>query len=523
MNVRLQRAILGFVVLVLILGGLAVAFWPRAEAEEPASDVVEVPAPPAPAAVQRPASKAIDAPAPAPAVGAIGISVVDLEGQPVPRALVEVLGASRVPSQDTDDRGVVVFNDVPQGSWKIRVQAARFSMLTDGPVDVVARRRTELEATLEPLRSLLGKVVDPDGNGIDGAQVELWPEGAPGAITTSRTRNGGQFLVTGLEAGDYDVRATHPQFASSAQARARAGANEVVTLQLGAPGEIAGRVAVRGGTPPDKFHVTIERFVPKVGFEGLEARHYKPRVGAHGVFLLTGLAPGTYDLRTDPVGYGPGVAEAIKVHSGRRTDGVVIELSRGATVRGIVTDAGTREPIAGAEVRVSDAAVWGRNLPRERVLTDAQGAFVLNGLAPGRRGLRARSKGFVSTIRTVPDLMDGRTSVLNIELDPVAEGERPQVQFYGIGAVLESNPDGSVAIRELVDGGPGEAFGLQAGDTILQVDGKEAGALGLGRVVEAIRGEEDSTVELLVLRRGESTPFAVAVDRGSVRFDAGPH
>ena len=519
-NVRSPPVILAVLIaLCAVLGVCVWLLWPAAaldtapaKAPSPVAPATAAPAPPAPAPAAR-----------RPTTGGVVLAVVDLERRPVPDALVELLGSGRIEPVRTGSDGTAEFARVPAGPWKLRVQASRFSMLTEGPISVVAGETAEFEATLEPLRALLGQVSNPDGVGVDGAQVEFWPEGAPGVITTAQTRNGGQFLVTGLEAGPYLLRATHPHFAASVAQRAIAGAPEKIHVELGASGEILGKVLTPAGQVLQSFYVTIERFVPEVGIDGLEARHYRPRKGGHGLFLLTNLAPGRYDLRVDPPGFGPGAVADVRVFSGQRTEGVTIELSGGASLRGSVHDQASGEPIAGAEVRVSDAAVWGRNLPREAVRTDTDGEFLLEGLTPGRRGVRVRARGYVTSIVTVDGLQEGRETSMDVELEPQAAEGPPKVKFFGIGAVLKTEPDGSVAVREVVEGGPGAEFGLRAGDTILQVDGREASGLGLGRVVEAIRGEEDTTVLLLVRRRGESVPFEVSIERGQVKFDASPH
>lgn len=520
-NVRSPLVILGsLLLLVLLVGAIAVVgLWP---AGEPDVELRE-----APARVAAPPKGAAQ-PAPHPVTppplttGALGLAVVDDKGQPVAGAIVELVGAARMPSQETDIRGEVRFRAVPAGAWKVRVQATRFSMLEDGPVEVKPGKNAEFEATLQPLQILIGRVVDPDGNGKDGAQVEIWPEGNPGAITTARTRAGGTFLLRGLEAGSYLIRGTHPHFEASVAIRAPAGVREKIEVQLRQGGEILGRVETPDGATLERFHVTVERFVPEVGIEGLESKHYRPRPGAHGDFLLTNLAPGSYDLRVDPPGYGPGTVSGVRVSGGTRTDNVVIRLSAGGTIAGSVVDSATGKGIPGAEVRISDSTVWGRNLPRERVRADEEGEFVLSGITPGRRGLRVRASGYVTTIRTVEEVREGSESHIDVFLDP-SQGERAKVQFFGIGAVLKTNPDGTVAIRQVVEGGPGSRFGLKAGDVIVQVNGRDASSLGLGRVVEAIRGEEDTSVTLLVERRGESAPFEVSVDRGQVQFDARPH
>ena len=147
------------------------------------------------------------------------------------------------------------------------------------------------------------------------------------------------------------------------------------------------------------------------------------------------------------------------------------------------------------------------------------GNFAFQGVAEGRRSLRVRKEGYTSRIRAGLELGRGDVRDLEIALVPRAEGEEGQVEFFGIGAVLQTTPEGHVRIQSTLEGGPGSQFGLKANDTILRVDGEDVSSLGLGRTVELIRGEEGTAVTLEVQREGEPYPFEVGIDRGRVVFE----
>jgi carboxyl-terminal processing protease len=74
--------------------------------------------------------------------------------------------------------------------------------------------------------------------------------------------------------------------------------------------------------------------------------------------------------------------------------------------------------------------------------------------------------------------------------------------FVGIGAKLEQ--DGEYIIVETpLQGYPAEEAGLKAKDVIIKIDGQDAVGLSTAEAVKRIRGEEGTTVNLVVVRGGE--------------------
>ncbi|MBN1774413.1 MAG: PDZ domain-containing protein [Deltaproteobacteria bacterium] len=73
----------------------------------------------------------------------------------------------------------------------------------------------------------------------------------------------------------------------------------------------------------------------------------------------------------------------------------------------------------------------------------------------------------------------------------------------GIGAVLgHSSEEHRLVVREVPDDTPAAEAGLEPGDEILEIDGREVAALSVREVVAALRGEVGSRVRLRV-RRGD--------------------
>jgi carboxyl-terminal processing protease len=97
------------------------------------------------------------------------------------------------------------------------------------------------------------------------------------------------------------------------------------------------------------------------------------------------------------------------------------------------------------------------------------------------------------------------------------------VQFQGIGAVLHRGDDGSVAVREVLEDGPAAQSGLRAGDVIVRVDDVLAAKLGLGEVIDLIRGERGTEVRLEVQRGPAAQTHFLIIDRGRVSYQRRRH
>jgi carboxyl-terminal processing protease len=77
-------------------------------------------------------------------------------------------------------------------------------------------------------------------------------------------------------------------------------------------------------------------------------------------------------------------------------------------------------------------------------------------------------------------------------------------KYAGIGAVLSKDANsGAVSIANVYDGTPAQEVGLQKGDVIVSADGYVAAEYELSEFVQHIRGEEGTTVELVIVRDNE--------------------
>ncbi len=89
--------------------------------------------------------------------------------------------------------------------------------------------------------------------------------------------------------------------------------------------------------------------------------------------------------------------------------------------------------------------------------------------------------------------------------------------FQGIGAVLTQRPDSEYTIVESpIYGQPAVKAGVRAGDTIIEVDGKDIKGESLSKVVSRIRGPSGTSVTLTIQREGEPDLKKIAITRTKI-------
>ena len=88
-------------------------------------------------------------------------------------------------------------------------------------------------------------------------------------------------------------------------------------------------------------------------------------------------------------------------------------------------------------------------------------------------------------------------------------------KITGIGVNIAS-VSGKVQIINVMDGTPAQAANLQAGDIILDINGKEVNGLPLSDVANLVRGPENTIVQLTILRNKDK--FIKKVSRKEIKI-----
>jgi hypothetical protein len=284
---------------------------------------------------------------------------------------------------------------------------------------------------------------------------------------------------------------------------------------------------------PGQLDVVLERGIRARGqitgrggrdrLQGAEVTIYTPAGARHvrtdrsGDFEVDDLAPGRARIVAHHKDYAS-AEETVTVADDRRhvVDLGTLDLAEAGEVEGEVVD-DTDRPVAGARVALDGVPTYLPlgPLPRGIVATDRDGRFVLGGLPAGQVTLEAYTV----------DL--GHGSVENVEVRAGRTTRRVKIALPGGTPTKEVKGGGSVAVtlgegeRGAVEvvlvpaGSEAEVAGLEPGDTILRVNGRDVRTIEEAR--KRLTGPLAEDVVITVRREGEANPWLVRVRRERVR------
>ncbi len=118
----------------------------------------------------------------------------------------------------------------------------------------------------------------------------------------------------------------------------------------------------------------------------------------------------------------------------------------------------------------------------------------------------------------IKGMMDSLGDSHTIYLDPFQYKDATSAQsgqYEGIGAWV--NTDGKyLTISEPMPGSPAEKAGLQPGDQVIAIDGKDMTGTLPEQARQHVLGPAGTSVKLTILRAGSDTPIDITVTRGSI-------
>ncbi|MBK8252878.1 MAG: carboxypeptidase regulatory-like domain-containing protein [Polyangiaceae bacterium] len=348
----------------------------------------------------------------------------------------------------------------------------------------------------EPLNdsaAVRGRVVSPNGSPVSRAWVACTDRDF--GVATS---NDGTFELVPEAAGCTAV-ARRSGFGASDRIKLVSGDSKANTLELRDGGRIEGTVVDETGSPVARFQIAVEKFIGEEGDDEGGNGRSRTIEDDQGRFVMTNVTPGKYVIAATAEGRPSGRSRMFDVESGRTVSGVRIELPKGVSVRGIVTDANTRAAVAGATVALDGMGV-SRALPST---TDQNGAYTLEGVpSSGPFSIRVEREGYRSRIVSGLSARGGDITS-DVALVPKGEGDKGDTELGGIGAVLAPAPNApGVLVASLTADGPAAKGGLQRGDRIVRIDGASTETLTLSEHVQRLRGEPGTRVSLTVVRDG---------------------
>lgn len=81
--------------------------------------------------------------------------------------------------------------------------------------------------------------------------------------------------------------------------------------------------------------------------------------------------------------------------------------------------------------------------------------------------------------------------------------------YYGIGAQIVTNEDGTVSITKIFDGSPAEKAGLKVDDVFVSIDGKSAKGMDSSEIASTLRSESSKKATIVMRRNGEEKTFEI--------------
>jgi large repetitive protein len=372
------------------------------------------------------------------------VTLAEIDSQAAPETLTETARSA------AGEDGRFRLTHLPPGRHALAVVAPGFAPQR---IEVhVETKPVELgDVQLETGLVIEGRVVDGRRNPVPDAELRASPatlerqvyEEAP--ERTSRSDSAGRFVIGGLGAGTYELKAEAYGFGRAVRS-VEAGAKGV-SLVLEPAGSVRGLVVDEAQNPLADFRVVAQTSRVEGDMRAWQPPYIKPFSAADGRFLLEGVSAGSYVVDVDAPEHVPLTVKDVRVQSGSEYDLGRLVLRAGGTVRGTVVDA-EGGAVAGAEVTLS-AELGARFSEPARTTTGGDGSFTLRGIAPGQVEIVARH----------PSYAESRSGV---EVDPAGGPAEVRI-VLGRGARLQ----GSVQKR---DGSPLPAVSIQL--ILLAADGK---------------------------------------------------
>ncbi len=394
--------------------------------------------------------------------------------KPVAGATVEVRGLLNQ-AADTDESGVALVERIPAGGYQVVARAEGYAQSSTWTRIDGEGITEELLLVLKPGAAVAGRVVDPDGKPVEGAQVLYrgasdWAQQANPQFDAAITNAAGEFRIAALPAGTFRFHARHEEWAP--------GLSEQVTLD--GRTERTGIVvemepgAVLAGTVVDTKGAPVVGAAVRVAQGGRGMRFERPRQ------TLSDEA-GHFEMKALPrkpvnvvAAHDSATSQTVDVDfeaSESKTD-LELVLDVDGKIAGTVVDA-NGEPVEGAQVTLwpnfrrggdMSRADWRlRGMPTE--LSDAGGRFEFSGLVDTQYSLRANPPGVASRgrswFRESVDAQVGDTNVvITLETDggikgkvAMKNGDPPEAFVVSVGGWRGSTPfsskDGSFELGDL--------------------------------------------------------------------------
>lgn len=351
-----------------------------------------------------------------PVAGARVVLTPDPEGSLLTRlrALVNTRRYTRRAVSGDDGRFELA--DLPAGRFSLAVSASGHAAAVVAGIELPeGEREVDLGTVLlADGAAIEGRVTDGERRPIAGATVSWRTESgnlevgsiADGTVTSDRD---GRFRIADLEPGlRFDLSVQGDGFARRTVHGVEPPTGEPLTVVLEPAARLAGVVVDGLGAPvADAWLVAHSRG------GGPQGTAQSGTTDATGGFEIGELPPGEARVEVRAQGFQPFEEPIGEISAGEVRSDLRLELVRGATVSGRVTDAGG-EPLAGVDVQLA-VVDYNEHGVGHRAWTDAAGRYLLEGVPAGRLSVAAEQTGYLPAVSDL-DVLPGDNR-LDFQLD----------------------------------------------------------------------------------------------------------
>lgn len=282
----------------------------------------------------------------------------------------------------TDANGDYELKELPTGMYKVAVSVGNNKIVADD-VSVTTGSTTTLNL-FSVDGAISGTVEDSSQNPIENAQVLIANDGD---VHTTSTDSNGDYIITGLAAGTYDVEVlsindyignTIEDVTVQANTETM---NQDFTLSTG--GTISGTVSSSAGAIAGVFVAAILESGPNYTAGDV--------TDENGNYSVGGLPTGTYTLVVQAEGYVSGSEADVSVTAGQDSSGLDFTLgTSGGTISGTVYESNGTTPIENVWV-----SCYCENKSVMSVTTDSNGDYSLALLQAGTYEVLVLAVGYV--------------------------------------------------------------------------------------------------------------------------------
>ncbi|HEX4965027.1 MAG TPA: carboxypeptidase-like regulatory domain-containing protein [Thermoanaerobaculia bacterium] len=459
-------------------------------------------------------------------------------------------GASRFEAV-TGAQGRFTVSHVPVGSYDLTVQARGFAPLTvPGLAIPEGKSATDLGTVVLSAGSALeGRVADPDGHPIEGAEVRAAPGSSRDLFRMSRepgppdafTAADGSFRLEDRAPGEaLDLAVSHPSYGPASLPGVVVPTAEPLLVVLQPRSRVSGRAVGKDGKAIAGTQVTLSEIVTSnVGGRSFQrpGNWKQAATDEDGAFAYADVAPGGLTIEASAPNHQQAELKGLEVKPGQELAGLELVLPPAAMVEGRVV-APDGQPVAGAEVTVvSSASSMGMGFSDLFAQTDGDGRYSLDGVPAGSRTLEARADHYRRAVRDLEVKEGSNTADFTLESGyevsgrvvdeagtAVASVQLTMIAGRDMAGLLSalSGPDGAFRFEGVTDGTfrlmarkPGYAANPQ-GDTVTvsgaSVGGVEVKLAAGGTLTGKISGAEFSQLARVVVTANRGRPGQVDAD-----------